>query len=159
MKTLASRINEMDQDDITRLESDSELRFEVEGEVVIINLDDVEIISEDIPGWQVTNIGNLTVALDVTITPELWEEGIARELINRIQNLRKEKNFEVTDHIVVDLQKHQDITRVIEKNISYICSEILAREFNVIDHLTKTDRDLIELTDTISTWISIKKAD
>jgi len=119
----------------------------------------VEIVSEDIPGWQVTNMGNLTVALDVAITPELRQEGIARELINRIQNLRKEKNFDVTDHIIVDLQKHQEFTEVIEKNISYICSEILARDFNVVDEIPKENRDFIELTDTISTWISIRKVD
>ncbi len=159
MKTLAGKINGMDQDDITRIESEGELRFEIEGEEVVINSDDVEIISEDIPGWQVTNMGNLTVALDVTITPELWQEGIARELINRIQNLRKEKKFEVTDHIVVDLQKHKEITEVLDKNISYICSEILAREFNVVDQISEGNRDSIQLTDTISTWISVRKVD
>jgi len=159
MKALAGKINELEQDGIARLEAEGELRFELKGEEVVINLDDVEIVSEDIPGWQVTNMGNLTVALDVAITPELRQEGIARELINRIQNLRKEKNFDVTDHIIVDLQKHQEFTEVIEKNISYICSEILARDFNVVDQIPKENRDFIELTDTISTWISIRKVD
>ena len=159
MKVLIGKINGLEQDDITRLEAEGELRFELEGEEIVINVDDVEIISEDIPGWQVTNMGNLTVALDVAITPELRQEGIARELINRIQNLRKEKNFDVTDQIIVDLQKHQEITEVIEKNISYICSEILARDFNVVDQIPKENRDFIELTDTISTWISIRKVD
>ena len=159
MKVLIGKINGLEQDDITRLEAEGELRFELEGEEIVINVDDVEIISEDIPGWQVTNMGNLTVALDVAITPELRQEGIARELINRIQNLRKEKNFDVTDQIIVDLQKHQEITEVIEKNISYICSEILARDFNVVDQIPKENRDFIELTDTISTWISIRQVD
>ena len=159
MKVLIGKINGLEQDDITRLEAEGELRFELEGEEIVINVDDVEIISEDIPGWQVTNMGNLTVALDVAITPELRQEGIARELINRIQNLRKEKNFDVTDQIIVDLQKHQEFTEVIEKNISYICSEILARDFNVVDQIPKENRDFIELTDTISTWISIRQVD
>jgi len=159
MKTLAGKINGLDQDDITRIESEGELRFEIEGEEVVINSGDVEIISEDIPGWQVANMGNLTVALDVTITPELRQEGIARELINRIQNLRKEKKFEVTDHIMVDLQKHKEITEVLDKNISYICSEILAREFNVVDRISEGNRDSIKLTDTISTWILVRKVD
>jgi len=107
----------------------------------------------------VANLGSLTVALDVTITPELWQEGIARELINRIQNLRKEKGFEVTDHIIVHLQNHQEIADVIDKNFSYICTEILAREFLIVEELDADNKDSIDLTDTLSTWISIRKVD
>ncbi|MBE0647573.1 MAG: isoleucine--tRNA ligase [Bacteroidales bacterium] len=159
MKALAEKIASIGQEDIFRLETEGELRFSLQDEEVIIQRDDVEIISEDIPGWQVANLGNLTVALDVTITPELWQEGIARELINRIQNLRKEKGFEVTDHIIVNLQSHKEIAAAIDKNFSYICTEILAREFTVVDLLDKDNKDSIDLTDTISTWISIRKVD
>lgn len=159
MKSLAGKLVLMKQEDITSLETEGHLQFELESQEVVIHRDDVEIISEDIPGWQVTNLGNLTVALDVTITPELWEEGIARELINRIQNLRKEKGFEVTDHIIVNLQKHKQIAEAIDKNISYICTEILAREFNVVEQVDAENKDFIDLTDTISTWISIRKLD
>ncbi|MFH1297216.1 MAG: isoleucine--tRNA ligase [Bacteroidota bacterium] len=159
MKSLAGQIASMEQEDITNLEAEGQLRFELEGQEVVIHKDDVEIISEDIPGWQVANLGNLTVALDVTITPELREEGIARELINRIQNLRKEKGFEVTDHIIVNLQKHKEIAEAIDNNISYICTEILAREFNVVEQVDAENKYSIDLTDTISTWISIRKLD
>jgi len=159
MKKLAGKIATLDQEDISRLEADGELKFPVEGEEVVITQDDVEIISEDIPGWQVANLGNLTVALDVTITPELWQEGIARELINRIQNLRKEKGFDVTDYIEVVLQDHPEITEAINQNITYICTEILAREFNVVNRIDTENKDSIELTDTISSWISIRKVE
>lgn len=159
MKLLAEKIASIGQDDISLLERSGELRFTLQGEEVVILKDDVEIISEDIPGWQVANLGNLTVALDVTITPELWEEGIARELINRIQNLRKEKGFEVTDHIIVNLQNQKEIAAAIDKNNSYICTEILAREFHVVEHLDAENMDSIDLTDSISTGISIRKVD
>jgi len=159
MKTLAEKITSFEQEDILLLETEGELHFRLQDEEVIIYKDDVEIISEDIPGWQVANLGSLTVALDVTITPELWQEGIARELINRIQNLRKEKGFEVTDHIIVNLQSHKAIAEAIDKYISYICTEILAREFTVVDLLNADNKESIDLTDTISTWISIRKVE
>ncbi len=101
----------------------------------MVQLNDVEIIAEDIPGWQVTNLGNLTVALDVTITDELKQEGLSRELINRIQNLRKELNFEVTDRITVTLQKDNLITAAAEQNKSYICSEILADDLIITESI------------------------
>lgn len=159
MKSLAAKIGSIGQEEIAVLEAEGEIRFTLDGEEVVILKDDVEIISEDIPGWQVANMGTLTVALDVTITPELWEEGIARELINRIQNLRKEKGFEVTDHIIVNLQTHKEIAKAIDKNISYICTEILAREFNVVDRIDAENMDSIDLTDTISTLITVEKVD
>ena len=98
------------------------MQFEREGNISVLNnqysilLSDVEIIAEDIPGWQVTNMGNLTVALDVTITAALKQEGLSRELINRIQNLRKELNFEVTDRITVCLQQDNLITTAVMEN-------------------------------------------
>jgi len=159
MKALAVKIAELDQEDINRLEDDGELKFIVGEEEAVIKRDDVEIISEDIPGWQVANLGNLTVALDVTITPELWREGIARELINRIQNLRKDKGFDVTDYIEVVLLDHPEIREAANQNITYICTEILAREFNIVDRIGADDKDLVELTDEISTWISIRKVE
>jgi len=159
MKLLAEALATVSQEAISLMETEGELRLDLQGTEVVILPDDVEIISDDIPGWQVANLGSLTVALDVTITPELWQEGIARELINRIQNLRKEKGFEVTDHIIVHLQNHQEIADVIDKNFSYICTEILAREFLIVEELDADNKDSIDLTDTLSTWISIRKVD
>ena len=109
-----------------------------------ILLSDVEIIAEDIPGWQVTNMGNLTVALDVTITPELKQEGLSRELINRIQNLRKELNFEVTDRITVTLQQDNLVAPAVLKNKAYICAEILADDIIFSDKIENGNKIVIE---------------
>ena len=124
MKTVAALLTALSPEELAVFEKDG--LFKVPGTSYEILLEDVEIIAEDIPGWQVTNLGSLTVALDVTITGELKEEGLSRELINRIQNLRKELNFEVTDRITVSLQQHSLISTAVEKNKDYICAEILA---------------------------------
>jgi isoleucyl-tRNA synthetase len=115
---------------------------------------DVEIIAEDVPGWQVANLGKLTVALDVTITNELKQEGNSRELINRIQNLRKTKGFEVTDKISVRLTNHSLITEAVNNNLSYICAEILAADILFDNELT--DGELATI-DGIEILIAISK--
>jgi len=107
-------------------------------------LSDVEIIAEDVPGWQVANLGKLTVALDVTLTNELKQEGISRELINRIQNLRKEKGFEVTDKIKVRLENHEFVRDAVKNNLAYICAEILAESLVLEDELQQGDVIVIE---------------
>jgi isoleucyl-tRNA synthetase len=129
MKTVSNAINAFGQEEIKRLET--------EGSIAIANtpysilLADVEILAEDVPGWQVTSMGNLTVALDITLTEELIQEGISRELVNRIQNLRKDLNFEVTDKINVRIQNHPYITLAVQNNLTYICAEILATSLNI----------------------------
>ncbi len=123
MKIVAEAIGNLSQDDIAKLEDNGDLLLPTQH---LINLTDVEIIAEDVPGWQVANLGKLTVALDVTITDELKQEGISRELINRVQNLRKGKEFEVTDKINVRLANHPFISKAVNNNLSYICAEILA---------------------------------
>jgi len=122
-----------------------------------LNLTDVEIMSEDIPGLLVANIGNLTVALDITITEQLKEEGIARELINRIQNLRKDNDFDVTDKITIILEKHRDILSAIKNNYEYICSETLATSLEMSDRIDHDNKACVDLTDEIQTNILIKK--
>ncbi|MDR6942098.1 isoleucine--tRNA ligase [Mucilaginibacter pocheonensis] len=124
MKAVAEAINNFTQDDIAKLESDGVVN--VLNDKYLILATDVEIIAEDVPGWQVANLGKLTVALDVTITNELKQEGISRELINRIQNLRKGKEFEVTDKINVRVSDQPFISEAVKNNLSYICAEILA---------------------------------
>jgi len=142
MKLVAEAISSMTQQDLAK--------FEKEGSILIpdtsysILLSDVEIIAEDIPGWQVTNLGNLTVALDVSITPELKSEGLSRELINRIQNLRKELNFEVTDRITVNLQKDNLIANAVLQNKAYICEEILANDITLSDQIENGNKIVIE---------------
>ena len=138
MKAVAEAINNFTQDDITRLESDGGVN--VLDNKYLIQVADVEIIAEDVPGWQVANLGKLTVALDVTITNELKEEGIARELINRIQNLRKTKGFEVTDKINVRISEHPYISEAVKNNLSYICAEILAESIVLDAQLNEGDK-------------------
>jgi isoleucyl-tRNA synthetase len=124
MKAVAQAIGEFTQDDIAKLEVEGQISI-LDNKYLILPTD-VEIIAEDVPGWQVANLGKLTVALDVTLTNELKLEGTSRELINRIQNLRKENGFEVTDKINVRISDEPVIREAVESNLSYICAEILA---------------------------------
>src|SRR5690606_8537869 len=106
--------------------------------------EDAEIIAEDVPGWQVTNLGKLTVALDVTITTELKQEGISREVINRIQNLRKEQGLEVTDKIQVEAACPDLVSEAIINNLSYIKAEILAESFKIVPDLSTGEKVQID---------------
>jgi len=126
MKAVANAITSMDQEALTAFEQNGTTTFEIENSHFEILLSDVEIIAEDVPGWQVANLGKLTVALDVTLTNELKQEGMSRELINRVQNLRKASGFEVTDRINVQLANAEFIRDAVNNNLSYICAEILA---------------------------------
>jgi isoleucyl-tRNA synthetase len=159
MKQLAVAVTDITQQQINLLEKEGTLTITVDGQPVNLLLDDVEVLSEDIPGWQVASMGALTVALDITLTPELLQEGIAREVINRIQNLRKDKGFEVTDKIIVKFQSQPGIDDAVHHNITYICSETLAQSFEIVDVIEESDKVAIELTDTISTFIEIKRVD
>ncbi|MEI7663975.1 MAG: DUF5915 domain-containing protein, partial [Bacteroidota bacterium] len=131
----------------------------VDGTQVQLSFDEVEIRTEDLPGLQTATMGSLVVALDTSITPELWEEGVAREVINRIQNLRKDKGFDVTDKILVKFQSQPDIDVAVNHNIAYICSETLAQSFEVVAMIGDGDKIQIDLTDTISTFIEITRVD
>ena len=151
MKIVSEAINQISQAEL--------VQFEKTGSILIpdtnysILLSDVEIFAEDIPGWQVTNLGNLTVALDITISEELKQEGLSRELVNRLQNLRKELNFEVTDRISVRLQNHNLIKDAVAKNKAYICAEILADELELVETVTNPNKisiDDVELDISIS---------
>lgn len=142
MKLVAEAVNNMSQDELANFENIG--KFAVNGTDYVIELSDVEIMAEDIPGWQVTSMGNLTVALDVSITEELKQEGLSRELINRIQNLRKELNFEVTDRITVTLQNHNLISEAVAQNKTYICSEILADNINLTETLDNGNKIVID---------------
>jgi isoleucyl-tRNA synthetase len=124
------------------------------GEEITMTLDDVEIISEDIPGWLVANEGVITVALDIHITDALRQEGMARELINRIQNIRKESGFDVTDKIEVVIEKHGLINDAINTHGEYIGSQTLAESISVADTLENNHTKQIDLDDDV--YINIR---
>lgn len=123
------------QQDISTLEKQKSINLVVENEPVEIKIEDVDIIAEDIPGWSVANKDNLTVALDVTVTPELQEEGNARELVNRIQKIRKESGYEVSDRIIVEIKEYEPFKSTIINYCDYICAEILADTIKIVPQI------------------------
>ncbi len=144
MKSLAAEIQEMVGSDIQELEKNGSFTLMVEGQEAVITLDDVEILSEDIPGWLVGSEGRLTVALDVTITDELRKEGIARELVNRIQHLRKAKEFEITDRITIRITANPAFDEAVSDNVEYIKNQVLADEIIIVQEALE---DEIEIDD------------
>lgn len=144
MKQLAAEVQAMNQEAIAKFELEGNYSFQIEGQSATIELADVEIISEDIPGWLVANEGRLTVALDVTITDDLRKEGIARELVNRIQNIRKSNGFEITDRIVIKISKLEQITGAISEYYDYIASQVLADSIELVDKLEGQEIDMEE---------------
>ena len=151
MKQLGNAISSMTQSEIAKLEREGSISFqEIEG-TPVITVDDVDIYAEDIPGWLVTNDGDLTVALDVTLTPSLRNEGMARELINRIQNLRKSNGFEITDKVDIILSDLPEIRNAIEAFGEYIATQVLANDMSLV-----SDLDGAETTDLDIEGISAK---
>ena len=159
MNEAAEGINKMIQSDIQKLELEKSFDIIIQNKPFTLVEEDVEISSEDIPGWQVTNDGKLTVALDITISEGLREEGIAREFINRIQNLRKEMGFEVTDRIDLKVLEHALIHSSLINNKDYICAETLAENLELVDRLDGENAVNVEVDIDIQTLISIKKHD
>ena len=131
MKGIAAQMAELSQEDIEKLETSGSLELTVEGQQAVVDVADVEIISEDIPGWLVSNEGNLTVALEVELTDELRREGMARELINRIQNLRKDAGLEITDRISVVVEPNEETDAAVASFNEYICAQVLADEIKI----------------------------
>ena len=153
MKAGAAAINNFTQEDIATVEKTGGYQLVLDGETFDLTLEDFEIKTEDIPGWMVANDGPLTVALDVTITDELLAEGTARELVNRIQNIRKNKDFNVTDKIVVTLQNHKAITSAVETFGDYICNETLAVDLKLAENV---NGEKIDLSDEVSLDIQVE---
>ena len=131
MKEAGAAIMAITQSEIAEFEKLGTWNLKLDGEVYEITTNDVEIISEDIPGWLVANEGRLTVALDITVTEELLHEGIAREFVNRIQNIRKDSGFEVTDKIRVIIEDLPSISAAVRKHSDYIASQTLALEISL----------------------------
>ena len=147
MKAAQALIQEFTQEDIIALEKTGQHILNIEGQDYTLTMEDFTISSEDIQGWLVANDGELVVALDITITPELEAEGTAREIVNRIQNLRKESNFEVVDRIAVELEANDLVNAAIAQFKDYIASEVLANSITVVDALENAiDVELLEET-------------
>ncbi|KIO44354.1 isoleucine--tRNA ligase [Sanguibacteroides justesenii] len=155
MKQISALVGAMTQSDIYNFEKQGSFSLQVGETAVELTLEDVEILSEDIPGWLVANEGRLTVALDVNLTQELKEEGIARELINRIQNLRKDSNFNVTDKIDLQIGKHEQINDAVLHFKDYISSQVLAENITLTESAGE-DVQAIEIDD-IRTFIKIQR--
>ena len=126
MKAAAQALTSLEQSQIAQFEKDGKIALTLNGEEAVVELTDVEVISEDIPGWLVANDGNITVALDITITDDLRKEGIARELVNRIQNVRKSKDFNITDRIVVKITPNEHVNDAVAQFKDYIAKQVLA---------------------------------
>lgn len=156
MKKLAVVINGFSQDEIKKFEAEGSYQVNIEGEVAEITLEDVEIQTEDIPGWSVANQDHLTVALDITLTEALQQEGLAREFVNRIQNLRKDMGLEVTDRIKLLIQDNNDTNTAFESYKDYICAETLAG-LSFVDKVEGDDSEVFELVEGISTTIILQK--
>ena len=157
MKAINQELGEFTQEDIATFEKEGEYKLNIDGEEIVLTLSDVDITSQDIPGWLVASDGKLTVSLDITITEKLRQEGLARELINRIQNIRKESGFEVTDKISINILKHPDIDASINEFSDYISSQTLAESINLVDELNSEQVKNVELDENIKTSIKIDK--
>jgi len=156
MKMIAAEVIKFSAEDIKSLEDNGQYMLNINNEEVVIELSDVEIGTDDIPGWLIANQGALTVALDITITEDLREEGIARDVVNKIQGIRKDKGFEVTDQIKLKIQKQAETDNAINNNNLYICSETLAESLQLVEG-ELTDGDRIELSDDLSLIIKVEK--
>ncbi len=154
MKLVAKAIEEMSQQDIISFEKAGEFELSIEDNIAKIELNDVEVISEDIPGWLVANEGNLTVALDVTITEELKQEGIARDLVNRIQNIRKNRNYDITDKINIIFETNECTDDAINAYSEYITRQVLGTSLTI--NQTIDNEDNIEILDLDGIMIKVK---
>jgi isoleucyl-tRNA synthetase len=156
MKEISAAVGSFTQEDIAKMEKDQRYELNLASGAVVMDMEDVEITSEDIPGWLVATEGKLTVALDITITEELRQEGIARELINRIQNIRKDKGFDVTDKVVITLENHAEIEAAALNYKEYIAGQTLANDIVLVDRVA--DGIELDFDNDIVFKIDVRKA-
>ena len=156
MKQVAGAISQLSQDQISDLEKNDKIELQLSDKTIELTTADVEISSEDIPGWLVATEGKYTVALDVTLSEELIEEGIAREVVNRVQNFRKEAGFEVTDKINISLETSNVLNSAIKNNKNYICSETLAENLSFVDKIDG-EKFLLEIDNETKAYVGLKK--
>ena len=159
MKFISQSFGSFTQDDIAKMEQDGKYNFDLNGENIEILLSEVEIESSDMPGWLVVTEGKYTVALDINVTPELREEGIAREFVNRIQNLRKDIGLDVTDKINLQIQEHAEIKQAINNNKDYIMSQTLSVSIEFPKKIEEGEQGtkFVEIDEELTTYIKINK--
>ena len=156
MKKLAAAIQAMSQEEINAFEKAGSWTLQVEGQEAVVDRQDVEIISEDIPGWLVANEGRLTVALDITVTEELRKEGLARELVNRVQNLRKSSGFDITDKITISILSCPEMNEAIAAYKEYIANQVLAVSIDILEEAI-SDATVLDFED-FNLSVKIEKA-
>ena len=149
MKEISTAIGLLKPQEIVAFENSGTLRFSINGQEIELTTADVDIISEDIPGWQVANDGKLTVALDVTISDELKYEGIAREFVNRIQNIRKDNGYDVTDKILVYIEDHEFVREAVKRHAGYIGSQTLATEVSLTNDFSDENIREVEIDEVV----------
>jgi isoleucyl-tRNA synthetase len=157
MKAIAAAITAFSQEDIAKIEAEGKYALNIDNTEIEIAITDVEIITQDIPGWVVTNDADLTVALDTTITEALRQEGISRELVNRIQNIRKEQDFDVTDNIIVEIEQCEELCQAADTFKEYICSETLTQELKFVERV-ESPLQTIDVIEGKELAINIRKA-
>jgi Isoleucyl-tRNA synthetase len=156
MKEISNSIAAFTPQEIVAFENNGNHPVTINGQQIILTTGDVEIISEDILGWQVANEGKLTVALDITVSDDLRYEGIAREFVNRIQNMRKENGYDVTDKITVLIEDHEFVREAVKRHAAYIASQTLATEVNLTNDFAGDDVKDVEI-DEVVVKILVKK--
>jgi isoleucyl-tRNA synthetase len=149
MKEISNTISALSPQEIVAFENSGNHSCTINGEQIVLTTDDVEIISEDIPGWQVANEGKLTVALDITVSDSLRYEGIAREFVNRIQNIRKENGFDVTDKITVLIEDHDFVREAVTRHAGYIGSQTLATSVMLEKKFTGNNIRKVDIDDVV----------
>jgi isoleucyl-tRNA synthetase len=154
MKSVNETVTSMSQEQIAELEKNGNITLQVEGVDALIELADVEIFSEDVPGWTVANEGALTVALDVEVTDDLRREGIAREIVKKIQAMRKESGFDIVDRIAVEIASNEATDAAVEQFNAYICNQVLADELKISDNV---DGDNVVELDNAVVKLSVRK--
>ena len=157
MKAISQAISQFTSEDISTIEQEESYPLNIEGSEIQIDLSDVVITTEDIPGWVVTSMNGNTVALDISLSDNLISEGLAREVINRVQNLRKDLGFEVTDRIEITLSAEDKLANAINNNLNYICSETLADEIRIIPYNSLEKVEEMELIEGVFTRIELLK--
>ena len=157
MKAISQAISQFTSEDISTIEQEESYPLSIGGSKIQIDLNDVVITTEDIPGWVVTSMNGNTIALDISLSDNLISEGLAREVINRVQNLRKDLGFEVTDRIEITLSAEEKLANAINNNLNYICSETLADEIRITPYNSLEKVEEMELTEGVYTRIELLK--